>query len=245
MGLHISLAPESLFRLGFLTVTNSLLLSWMVSVLLCWLAIKIYKSLRIVPSNGQLAIEMAVGGLWNITHDMAGAKAKIFFPYVATIFVYILISNWSGLVPGVGTILLKEETVHGTIESIPLLRAPTADLNTTLALALVSVGLIQFYGLKYLGLAYLKKFFNFKNPILTFVGLLELIGEISRVISFTFRLFGNIFAGEVLLAVMAFLIPVIAPVPFYGLEIFVGFIQALVFAILTLVFVNMATQSEH
>ena len=127
---------------------------------------------------------------------------------------------------------------------MPLFRGPTADLNTTIALALISVFMIQFYGFKHLGLKYLKKFFNFSNPINAFIGILELISEFSRIISFAFRLFGNIFAGEVLLTVISFLIPFIAPLPFLGLEIFVGFIQALVFTMLSLVFISMAT-SHH
>jgi len=130
---------------------------------------------------------------------------------------------------------------------IPLLRAGTADINTTLALALISVIMTQVVGFKYLKLGYLKKYFNFSNPIMFFVGLLEMVSEVAKIISFAFRLFGNIFAGEVLLAVMLFLVPLIAPMPFYGLEIFVGFIQALVFSMLTLVFFDMATVShdEH
>lgn len=128
---------------------------------------------------------------------------------------------------------------------IPLFRAGTADLNTTLALALISVGLTQFIGFKYLGLSYLTKFFNFKQgPIYTFVGILELVSEFAKILSFAFRLFGNVFAGEVLLAVIAFILPIIAPIPFLGLEIFVGFIQALVFAMLSLVFMGMATHAH-
>lgn len=244
MGLQISLAAEAVSHIGPLAVNNSLLVSWMIVVLLCALAIKISKSLSLVPSRGQVLMEFAVGGLWDLAYTTAGSKAKVFFPYIATIFIFVLISNWSGLIPGVGTILIREN-VKGENIMIPLFRAPTSDINTTLALALISVGLIQFYGFKYLGFGYMKKFFNFKNPILTFSGLLELVGEVSKIISFTFRLFGNIFAGEVLLAVMAFLIPVIAPVPFYGLELFVGFIQALVFAMLTLVFLNISTAHEE
>lgn len=243
MGLQISLAAEAVSHVGPLAVNNSLLVSWIIVVFLCMLAIKISKSLLLIPTRAQVLIEFAVGGLWDLAYTTAGSKAKVFFPYIATIFIFVLVSNWSGLIPGVGTILIKEGVVEN--EMIPLFRAPTSDINTTLALALISVGLIQFYGLKYLGAGYLKKFFNFKSPILTFSGLLELVGEISKIISFTFRLFGNIFAGEVLLAVMAFLIPVIAPVPFYGLELFVGFIQALVFAMLTLVFLNIATAHEE
>ncbi|MFZ5437717.1 MAG: F0F1 ATP synthase subunit A [Patescibacteria group bacterium] len=124
---------------------------------------------------------------------------------------------------------------------VPYLRAGTADLNTTLALGLFSQVMAQIVGVKYLGFSYFKKFFNFKDPIMFFVGILELVSEFSKVLSYAFRLFGNIFAGEVLLIVIGALIPVLVPMPFYGLEIFVGFIQALVFALLSLVFFNVAT----
>jgi F-type H+-transporting ATPase subunit a len=142
--------------------------------------------------------------------------------------------------------MVKTETEEGP-ELVPLFRAATADLNTTLALAIFSIVLTQIFGFQHLKLGYLKKFFNFSNPLMTFVGILELVSEFAKIVSFAFRLFGNVFAGEVLLAVMAFLVPVVVPMPFYGLELFVGFIQALVFAMLSLVFFNMATQShdEH
>lgn len=146
------------------------------------------------------------------------------------------------------TIEKEAESGHGEEKKVfvPLFRAATADINTTIALAIVSVLAAQFYGIQFLGLSYFKKFFNFSSPIFTYVGLLELVSEFAKIISFAFRLFGNIFAGEVLLAVIAFLVPVIAPMPFIGLEIFVGLVQALVFSILTLVFINMATTShEH
>lgn len=134
---------------------------------------------------------------------------------------------------------VAESSAH-TVKFVPILRPGTADLNTTLALALISVGATQVIGVKFLGKAYWSKFFNLKG-IFSFVGILELISEISKIISFAFRLFGNIFAGEVLLAVMMFLVPLLVPVPFIFLELFVGVIQALVFAMLTIVFMNIAT----
>jgi len=140
-----------------------------------------------------------------------------------------------------------EETAGEHSVFVPYFRAGTADLNTTLALGLFSQVMAQIIGIKYLGLSYFKKFFNFKNPIMGFVGTLELISEFSKVLSYTFRLFGNIFAGEVLLVVMSSLIPLVVPMPFYGLEIFVGLIQALVFSLLSVVFFNIATigHDEH
>jgi F-type H+-transporting ATPase subunit a len=123
---------------------------------------------------------------------------------------------------------------------IPLLRGPTADLNVTLSIAIVTMVFVQYFGLSTLGVSYLSKFFNFSSPIFFFVGILELVSDISKVISFSFRLFGNIFAGEVLLAVMSFLVPFLVPAPFYGLEVFVGVVQALVFSMLACVFLNVA-----
>lgn len=135
----------------------------------------------------------------------------------------------------------KAEEGH---KAVSLLRGAHADLNMTLALALISVGLTQYYGVKFAGLGYFKKFINFSSPIFFFVGLLEIISEVSKILSFGFRLFGNVFAGEVLIAVMSFLVPVILPMPFYGLELFVGFIQALVFSMLSLVYFNMAAEKH-
>ncbi len=126
---------------------------------------------------------------------------------------------------------------------IPFLRSPSSDLNFTLALAIISVVSIQIFGIMIVGAkAYSKKFFNFSGPIQFAVGLLEIISEVSRLLSFSFRLFGNIFAGEVLLLVMSFLMPYLLPLPFIGMELFVGFIQALIFSMLTLVFITMASQ---
>lgn len=127
----------------------------------------------------------------------------------------------------------------------PFLRGPTADINTTLALAIISVGATQYFGIKILGLkTFIKRYLNFSNPIQSFVGLLEVISELAKIMSFSFRLFGNIFAGEVLLTVMGTIIPFLAPLPFLGLELFVGFIQALVFTMLSLVFMTIASM-EH
>lgn len=136
-----------------------------------------------------------------------------------------------------------EEHGSGSV-FVPYFRAGTADLNTTLALALITVIATQVVGVQYLGLSYFKKFFNFSSPIMFFVGILELVSEVGKVLSFAFRLFGNVFAGEVLLVVISGLTYLVVPMPFYGLEIFVGFIQGLVFSLLTMVFFNMATMGH-
>jgi len=245
--IHISLAAEEIARISGIPVTNSLLTTWLVMAFIIVLSVSVYSRLSMVPGYLQIFAELLVGGINKLFEEILHEKNKIYFPYLATLFIFIIFQNWSGLLPGVGTIgFTYEEESMTTTTFIPLLRSGTADLNTTLALALLTIGYIQFAGLKALGATYLKKFFNFSNPIYTFVGVLELISEISRIISFAFRLFGNIFAGEVLLTVIAFLIPVIAPIPFLGLELFVGFIQALVFSMLSAVFFSLATErAEH
>ncbi len=241
--LNISISAEPIFHAGPLTVTNTLLTSWLITAFLVIFAIYYSKRWRVRPTKFQLLLEAPFEYMYNLSHTIAEKKATDFFPFIMTFFLFILLSNWSGLIPGVGTIGLRE---GGKL--IPLFRGPTADLNTTIALSVSSVVLIQYFGVKSLGKNYFKKFFNFKNPIYTFVGILELISEFSKLISFAFRLFGNIFAGEVLLTVISFLIPVLIPIPFYGLELFVGIIQAFVFSVLTLAFLNIATinhDEEH
>ena len=191
-------------------------------------------------------METVIEFLFNTAGSVIGdrEKTKKYFPLVATLFLFIIINNWLGLMPGVGTIGFYEH-LHGEEVFIPLLRAGNADLNTTIALAAVTMIAVQLFGIIAIGFfKYSGKFINFKNPIYFGIGLLELMGEISRMISFAFRLFGNIFAGEVLLTVIAVIVPYIAPLPFFGLELFVGFIQALVFTMLALVFIRMAID-EH
>lgn len=239
--IHISISAEPIAHIGDFVISNSMLTTWIVTAILLIIAFVFPRTMKKVPSRLQSLFELPIEMLWNLSKNIAESKAAKFFPFVMTFFLFILFSNWIGLLPGVGTIGIND---HGSI--IPLFRAPTADLNTTIALALISFGLIQFYGFRTLGLSYAKKFVNISNPIYTFVGILELIGEFAKIVSFAFRLFGNIFAGEVLLVVTATLLPILAPAPFYGLELFVGVIQALVFAVLTLVFLNMATvHAEH
>jgi len=229
--IHISLTAEKVFEVFGLSITNSLVTTLLVMLLLIIFSLIVSRKISKVPGKLQLVFEMLIGGIYDLFEGVMGEKVKIFFPLLGTLFLFVIFLNWFGLLPGVGTIGFYEAENHETV-FVPLLRAGSADLNTTLALALISVVSIQFFGIKTLGKEYLGRFFNFKNPIYFFVGILELISEFSKIISFAFRLFGNIFAGEVLLTVIAFLIPIIAPLPFLGLELFVGFIQALVFSML-------------
>lgn len=244
--LHISLAAEPLFHLGSFPVTNSMIASLGAAGVLGIVARAISRSIKPVPGKLQNVAEVVVQWLLdlmdNVTNDRA--QTKKFFPFVATIFLFILTMNWMGLLPIFGTIGLNEID-HGEKVFVPLLRAGTADLNMTVAIAMISVILIQVFGVMYIGIKkHLRKYFN-PNPSMTFVGLIELVSEFTKIISFSFRLFGNVFAGEVLLLVISTLVPVIAPVPFYLLEIFVGLIQAFVFALLTLVFLKIAATAEE
>lgn len=238
MDVHISLAAEPIFYLGPLSFTNSMLVSWLVTLGLLLFAAVATKKIKIIPQGAQNLAEMILDGLLSFFEGVVGEHAREFFPLVTTFFLFIILGNWSGLLPGVGTIgfYLHE---HGKEVFVPLLRGATADLNTTFALALVSVFAIHFYALKHLGTrTYVIS--RFVNPI----GILELMADVAKVLSFSFRLFGNVFAGEVLLAVIATLMPLFAPLPFLGLEVFVGMIQALVFTMLTIIFLNTAVATH-
>ena len=242
----VSIAAEKVFTLfGVLPVTNSLLTTWLVMAILMVLAFVSGRNLKTVPSGLQNAFEAIFEGFLGIIENVTGDKkrAREFFAYAFTIFLFILFSNWMGLVPGVGAIGFGVNTD----EFIPLFRAGSSDLSFTIALAISTIIYVQYMGFRHLHLGYLKKYLNFDGPIQFFVGILEIISEFAKIVSFSFRLFGNIFAGEVLLLVMTFLAPYIVPIPFYGLEIFVGMVQALVFMMLTLVFLNGATvgHDEH
>lgn len=245
--LNISISAEPLFQLGSVTITNSILTTWIVTGLLILFAVSFSRKIKSDGKPGRLQtfVEFLIEGIANFVESIVGKrKARIFFPLIATLFFFILFSNWSGLLPGAGTIGMRA-MLHGKDTFIPFFRAPTADVNTTLALGLISMVMVQVYGLKFLGIKYLKKFFDFSNPINFFVGILELVSDISKIISFTFRLFGNILAGEILLLVIGLILPILGPTPFLALEVFVGFIQALVFMMLSTVFINMATISHE
>lgn len=288
--LHISLAAEIIGHFFGFPITNSLLATWLTMAVLFIFTFLATRNMKMVPSGIQSVAELLVGGLYDFFGSVTGHHIKKFFPVVASIFLFVIMANWIGLLPGVGTIGFTEEaettviakdtansdttatapildshgvpvaaTVpvegtaaetspseavneaeHAETKFVPLLRAATADLNMTVGLAIFAVFAIQYFGFSILGFHYSTKFFNFSNPIMFILGILELMSEISKIISFAFRLFGNIFAGEVLLAVLAFLMPFVIPLPFLLMELFVGFIQALVFSMLTAVFLNVA-----
>lgn len=250
--MEISIAAEKLFSFGTFPVTNAFLIGAIVSGALMIGTRRIVERWQEVPRGAQNVLETIVEAILDLIQSVTldRRQALQFFPLIATIFLFVLFSNWAGLLPGLGTVgIYGEHNGHHTI--IPFLRSTSADLNFTLALSLIVVLTIQFTGIAAMGIMkYGQKFFvsPFHKPygIGTAVGLLELVSEVGKTISFTFRLFGNVFAGEVLLTVMLHLVPYLLPLPFLFLEIFVGFIQAVVFSMLTLVFLKMATiPPEH
>jgi len=241
--MRISLIPETVTHIGNFVITNTLITSWVVMVLLIILGIWGGWKPKLMPGRKQNVFELIIETVAGFFEDVWGNKKRAgqFFSFLATFFLFILVSNWFGLIPGVGTIGFFEKPD----EFVPFLRSLNSDLNATVAWAIISVITTQIAGLVILGVGkHLGKYFNFKSPIDFFVGILELISEISKLISFSFRLFGNVFAGEVLLVVMMFLAPYILPLPFFMLEMFVGLIQALVFTTLTLVFLKMAIEKH-
>lgn len=317
----IIVAPEHIFDIGPLEVTNTMFTSWFVVALICAVAIIAGRNMSVVPSGFSGAVEALVSGFYGIVVSVAGEQnGRRFFGLVATIFFYVLVSNYFGLLPfnmvlgkpeaghgekqvyfretsllgldvayipvgpdecegaecthgaetaapapgagaavsappgaapgGTALVAAEEgETPSGTSGLLaPWFRSVNTDVNAPMAIAIFSFLFVEFWGLQSLGPGYLKKFFNFggllrgkpMGLIDVFVGFLELLSELSRVVSFTFRLFGNIFAGEVLLTMMTFLVPFVLVDIFFGLELFVGLVQAFVFAMLTLVFAQTA-----
>ncbi|MCX6713309.1 MAG: F0F1 ATP synthase subunit A [Candidatus Vogelbacteria bacterium] len=249
---EISIKAEPILELGHFVFSNSYLLSLIVFIILLAMAFTLRRKIALVPGKLQSVFELLTEQFLGLMDGLLGdrRKSEKYFPVVATVFLFVLVSNWIGLFPGVGSVLIQEAGSHTEeIKMIPLLRAPAADLNFTVALALVAMLFVQFFGILALGFKkYANKFFTLKNPIYTFVGLLELLSEFVKIVSFSFRLFGNVFAGEVLLTIVSVLVPYAAPLPFLFLETFVGFIQAFIFSMLTLVFIAMSVtdhEEEH
>ncbi len=239
----ISLVAEKIGQIGILPITNSLFVSWIVMAIIIVLTFLATKKVALVPTGIQNFIEMVIEAGYNQVEDLAHSRARVFFPIVMTFFIYIIVGNFLGLFPGFGTIGLNQ--IHdGKKEFIPLLRSFNSDLNMTLGLALVSAAATHIFSIKYLGLlGYLKRWFSL-NPIFLFVGILELVGELTKIVSLSFRLFGNIFAGEVVLGTVSSIFAFLVPLPFYFLEIIVGFVQAAVFMMLTLVFMVILTEKH-
>lgn len=251
-GLSIHLAPDVVTIFFGVPITSTLLTVWLSMVFLTILALVIKNKLSLEPGRLQNFIEILIGGVFDYITDVLESKklAMRFFPLIMTIFLFILTMNWIGLLPGVDSIgIYKEAESHGEVVSklIPFFHPPATDLNITIAFALVAFLAIELAGVTLLGVfKYGGKFINFRSPLAFVIGLIELLSELARLISFSFRLFGNIFAGKTLLMVVMFLAtPYLLPVPLIAYELFVGFIQAFIFAILTLFFIKIAVEEPH
>ncbi|HLZ71852.1 MAG TPA: F0F1 ATP synthase subunit A [Dehalococcoidia bacterium] len=284
---EISLKAETVFAVGPFNVTNTVIAAYIVTAILVITSYFATRRAALVPSGFYNFVEALVEWMYSVVEEIAGPEnGRKFFVVVATIFLFVVSSNYFGLLPIVNSIGVAHRGDHqetgfvwkdaGPIKVIvphaaevkegeqttsshaddpnlggfrPYLRSPNSDANSPLALAIWSAIFVELWGLQALGFRYLGKFFAFPpfarfSPINVFVGALEFLSELIRIISFTFRLFGNIFAGDVLITFISFLAPFVFPVIFYGLETFVGFIQAAVFALLTLVFAVMAVESH-
>jgi len=263
---HVELPPEGVFEVADFTITNTLIASWLTIIVLAIIFYICTRKMKLMPGRLQNLAEMAVEALLSFVKSVTGEKhARLLFPIVATIFIYVITNAYLALLPFFGTIVVTGHEGN----AVPLFRAANTDINVPLSIAVMSFIFIEFWGMKSLGtFRYLGEFFNFGQigrgvkelfrgkirPAITnvafgfinlFVGLLEVFSHLIRVVSFTFRLFGNMTAGEILLLVSALLIPFIFTIPFYGLELLIGFIQALIFAGLTLVFGTIAVAPMH
>jgi F-type H+-transporting ATPase subunit a len=254
-----TLYGETLFQIGGVSISNALVTSWIAFIVIFAIGITVIRNLKTIPGKLQNIFEILIENFLDI-HDMVtndrDLSVKI-LPFTFSLFCFVLINNWLGIIPGVGSLFIQ--TANG---SVALLRGSTADINTTLALGVVGVVGANIVGItvvgisntvtKYIALPELLRFKNiFKDPSLIiqipvniFIGLMELIGELSKVASLSFRLFGNIFAGEVLLASMAAIFAFMTPVPFVFLEVFVGVIQAFILSLLVIIYATIASSTH-
>ncbi|MCX6790581.1 MAG: F0F1 ATP synthase subunit A [Candidatus Gribaldobacteria bacterium] len=267
MAQEMSITAEPIFQIKDFTVVNSLINSWVAVLVILVIAILIRKKIALIPKGFQNVIEMILEGALNLADSITGLREKTlkFMPLVLPLFFFILVNNFLGILPGVGSIGLIESK-DGQSLFVPFFRSGMADLNMTLALAIMVVVATHIVGVVYTGAwKHINKFIpinlileiprkiwkekDFKvllvNPIQFFVGVVELVGELAKTASLSLRLFGNVFAGEILLGVMASIFAYFTPIPFLFLELFVGLIQALIFSILALVFLNMMSHSHE
>ncbi len=233
----ISIQPEIIFNLGGIKISNTILATIFTDAVLVLLLYFLNKKISSIPNKLQSIFELLIDYLYSMTDQIAGKFTKVIFPWFASFFLFIFFANFLALLPGFGTFGFFHAK-EGVREFVPLFRAATSDFNTTFALAVVSVAATHILSIKYNGIVgYLKRYFSL-NPIYLFVGILELISELTKLFSLSFRLFGNIYAGEVVLSTISSLAAYLAPIPFLLLESIVAFVQALVFAMLTMVFMS-------
>lgn len=242
-GISIHLAPLALFHIGNFPVTNTVVMVLIVSLFLILSAFFIGRSLTLKPGKFQAVIELIVMFPYQFVRETLenDKVAERIYPLVMTIFFLVLFSNWFGLLPvteGIGVF-----TPASPHEVVPFFYSGATDLNFTLALAIIAFFSIEIFGVTTLGaLKYGSKFINLKSPMAFAVGIIELFSELVRLVAFSFRLFGNIFAGKVLILIVMLFVPLFLPVPLLAFETFVGFIQAAIFALLTLFFTKVAIE---
>jgi F-type H+-transporting ATPase subunit a len=241
-------------------ITNSMIVSWIVAVGLIIFARVATRNMKQVPGGAQNLLEWLVGGLYEFLESIIGPHlVKRTFWFFATIFIFILSANWVGLIPGVGTIGWGHQTSHGFIIDRPLFRGANADLNLTLAMSLVFFACWIIWALQEVGpVGFLKELFAPKGQTTGFLkvlmilvffaaGCLEIVSILFRPVSLSFRLYGNVFAGENMLETMSRMVPRLGwllPIPFYFMELLVGLVQALVFMLLCAVFTLLICQHE-
>lgn len=257
------IAAEPIFHLGSFPITNSLINAWIaVGLFVLFAAFVRAKLTSGTPNRFQSAVEGLLEFLLGYVDGVTGdrAKSKKFLPLVGSLFLFILVSNWMGLIPGVGSVTRTIE-LHGQVENAPIFRPANADLNLTLAMALLTVIVSHFVGMITVGFfAHWNKFIALGTIVKGFkkgginilvgiveaaVGAIELVSEVAKVVSLSLRLFGNIFAGEVLITVMYSLVSYVVPLPFMFLELIVGAVQATVFSMLTLVYLTILSEKPH
>ncbi len=236
----VSLVSEPILRIGSFNVTNTITDTLFVDLVLIVLIIAININLKIIPNLLQNFVEFVIKTFYDLNESISEERTKKIFPWFMTFFIFILIANWSELIPGFSSFGFFHKVGHEKI-LVPFFRGASSDLNTTLALAIVSAVATHVMSIRTVGLKdYISRFVS-TNPINLIVGLLELVGEVTKTISLSFRLYGNVFAGTVVLGIISGFAALIAPIPFLALEIIVGLVQALIFAMLTMVFMTILT----
>ncbi len=243
--MHHSIGPEILFSVFDIPLYNTFVTTLFVDAVLLLLVFLIARNIKTVPDKLQSVVEVIISYFYELVEQISGSRVKSIYPWVASFFIFILFSNLVGLLPGVGSIGIEHHDSHGESHLVTLLRPGTSDFNMTLALATISLIATHTIGIGYTGIRdYISRFLSL-NPIYLFVGILELVSEVTKLFSLSFRLFGNIFAGEVVLATISGLFAFIAPIPFLLLELIVALVQALVFAMLTMVFMSILSTPHH
>lgn len=243
MELNIKLAPDILFYIFGFPMTNTLILIFSVSLFLIIFTLFVSRRMKMVPGMTQNIVEFILESYYSFVRTTAGSekKAKRIFPLVFTMFIFALVANLATYIPGQAAVSLYRNG-----ESVSVFRAAMSDYGMVFVMTMITFLLTQTVAIIVHGpFRYLGKFLNFKSPLKFFLGIMDIIGELAKIISLSFRLFGNIFAGEVLGAVMLFLAPFFVPLPFKFLGLLTAVVQAFVFSVLTLVFVTMASEIEE